>query len=141
MRRSFVRLSVAALTAATAALPFAAPARAASGAMPARHASKCGAKRGAKCSAKRSAKCGGRRGGKEYVTPPVRRGRGQRPGAAAQHGTDQPAAIVGQQSGQGIAVLAGHGAPNSSSAASQRPPPLLTAAIRRSTSDRPVPSV
>ncbi|MGE5131114.1 MAG: hypothetical protein ACM3IK_15890 [Sphingomonadaceae bacterium] len=58
MKRSLTTLSVAALTAATAALPFAVPARAAAREGNAMHAAKCSAKKKAKCSARPSAKCG-----------------------------------------------------------------------------------
>lgn len=58
MKRPIATLSVAALTAATAALPFAAPVQAASRGCSAKHAAKCSAKKKAKCSARPSAKCG-----------------------------------------------------------------------------------
>lgn len=58
MKQSIAKLSVAALTAATASLPFAATVRAAPAADSGMHASKCGARRSAKCGGKRAAKCG-----------------------------------------------------------------------------------
>ena len=58
MKRPIATLSVAALTAATAALPFAMPAHAAARGCSAKHAAKCGAKQKAKCGAKTAPKSG-----------------------------------------------------------------------------------
>lgn len=64
MKRSITTLSVAALTAATAALPFAVSAHAATRAGDSTQAGKCCAKQSAKCGAKSGTRSGSKTGSK-----------------------------------------------------------------------------